>query len=218
MGEVTGKEPIYPNLIAEIPGIELETDFEDIENAVEETRAPSLADRAAAARQNANFKSTGMDIKIKGVHSAPNTPFPKSQQIDDNDDQEQPPKLEVGYDSSDDEDSDDKPDDEPDDEPMGPRPPLIRRSDDDEDTILVKDVLEEDEALEDIIEEPEVIRERLGRARQPFTIRCTRVVHFYRYLCITMVEIQIRGDSRNSTRVQHYSTCMLAMVIKLRKI
>ena len=34
-GEVTGEEPIYPNLIAEIPGIELETDFEDIENAVE---------------------------------------------------------------------------------------------------------------------------------------------------------------------------------------
>ena len=34
-GEVTGEEPIYPNLIAEIPGIELETDFEDIEAAVE---------------------------------------------------------------------------------------------------------------------------------------------------------------------------------------
>ena len=50
MGEETGETPIYPNLIAEIPGIELETDFKDIETAVEETRAPSLADRTAAAR------------------------------------------------------------------------------------------------------------------------------------------------------------------------
>ena len=56
---MTGEEdPIYPNLIAEIPGVELETDFEDIENAVEETCAPSLVDWAAAARKNANFKST----------------------------------------------------------------------------------------------------------------------------------------------------------------
>ena len=78
---------------------------------MEEARAPSLADRAAAARQNANFKSPGVDITIKGVHRAPNTPFPKSQRSDDDDDAEQPPKLEVGYDSSDDEDSDDEPDD-----------------------------------------------------------------------------------------------------------
>ena len=39
-GEVTGEEPIYPSLIAEISGIELEIDFEDIENAVEGTQAP----------------------------------------------------------------------------------------------------------------------------------------------------------------------------------
>ena len=95
-GEVTGEEPIYPNLIAEIPGIEIEKDLEDIENAVEETRTPSLADRAAATRHNANFKSTGVDIKIKGVHRAPNTPVPMSQDSDDNDDNEQPPKMEVG--------------------------------------------------------------------------------------------------------------------------
>ena len=75
-GEVTGEEPIYPNLIAEIPNIELETDFEDIENAVEETRAPSLADCAAAARQNANFKSQGVDPKTKGEPRASNTPVP----------------------------------------------------------------------------------------------------------------------------------------------
>ena len=100
-----------------------------------------------------------MDIKIEGVHRAPNTPFPNSQQLDDNDDEEQPPKLEVRYDSSDNDDSDD----EPDDEPGRPRPPLIRRTDDHEDIILVKDVLENDEALEDIIEEPDVIPEPLGR-------------------------------------------------------
>ena len=43
------------------------------------------------------------------------------------------------------------------------RPPLIRRSDDNEGIILVEDVLENDDALEDIIEEPDVIPEPLGR-------------------------------------------------------
>ena len=35
MVEMTGEEePMYPNLIVEVPGVELETDFEDIEGAV----------------------------------------------------------------------------------------------------------------------------------------------------------------------------------------
>ena len=78
-------------------------------------------------------------------------------------------KMEVGYDSSDDKDSDYEPDDDEDsdddpDEPLGrPRPPLIRRSDDGDDSILVKDVLEDDEALEEFEEEADVTQEPLGR-------------------------------------------------------
>ena len=70
------EEPIYLNLIVEILGVELETDLEDIENAMEESRSPLLVDRAAAARQNANFKSTGVDSKTTGVPSAHNSPGP----------------------------------------------------------------------------------------------------------------------------------------------
>ena len=102
---------------------------------MEETRAPSLADRVAAARHNANFKSIGVDPKIKGVPRATNTPVPMSQDSDDDDD-DQPPKMELGCDSSDDENSDD----EPDDPPGRPIPPLIRQSDDDEGDIIVEDV------------------------------------------------------------------------------
>ena len=56
-GEMTDEvEPIYPNLIAEIPGVELETDFEDIlEDDVQETGAPLLADQVAAATQMPTF-------------------------------------------------------------------------------------------------------------------------------------------------------------------
>ena len=82
-----------------------------------------------------------------------------SQDSDDDDDDEQPPKMEVVYNSSDNKDSDD----ELDDAPGRPRPPLIRRTDDNEDTILVEDVLENDEALEDIMEEHDIIQEPQGR-------------------------------------------------------
>jgi len=210
--EVTGEEPIDPNLIAEIPGIELETDYEDIEYAVEETCAPSLADRAADARQNANFKSTGVETKIKGVLRSPNTHVPMSQDSDDDDDDDQPPKMELGYDSSDDEDSND----EPDDAPGRPRPPLIRRSDDDDDTILVEDVLENDESLEDIVEEADVIQKpavgecvlehHLYPTKQVLRVNRTRGVHFSKYLSTIMREICLPGVLRNSTRVLHYST------------
>ena len=59
-GEMMGEEePFYLNLIAEISGVQLETVFEDKENTMQEIRAPSLADRAAAAAQNVNlFKTT----------------------------------------------------------------------------------------------------------------------------------------------------------------
>ena len=82
-----------------------------------------------------------------------------SQDSDDNDDDDEPPKMELGHDSSDNKDSDDKPDDAP----GRPRPPLIRRSDDNDDTILVEDVLENDKSLEDFVEEADVIQEPPGR-------------------------------------------------------
>ena len=45
----------------------------------------------------------------------------------------------LNYDSSDDKDSDD----ESDDPPVRPMPPLIKHSDDDTDTVIVEDVLED---------------------------------------------------------------------------
>ena len=68
--------------------------------------------------------------------------------------------MEPGYDSSDDEDSNDKLDVR---HPGRPMLPLIKRHDDDEDTFIVEDVLEDDELLEDFAEEADVIPEPRGR-------------------------------------------------------
>ena len=62
--------------------------------------------------------------------------------------------------------SDEDSDDEPDDPPGRPRPPLIRRSDNNEDTIIAEDVLEDDELLEYFEEEADVIPEPRGRGVQ----------------------------------------------------
>ena len=69
-GETSGKEEhIYPNLIAEIPGVELETDFEEIKDKVQVTLAHLLADQSAAAARNANIsKTTRVDSNTTGVH------------------------------------------------------------------------------------------------------------------------------------------------------
>ena len=99
-----------------------------------------------------------MDSKIKGVPRAPNTPGPKSQDDDDNDN-DQPPKIEPGYDSSDDKDSDD----EPDEPPVRPLPPLMKSSGDDEDTVIIEDVLEDDKLLEYFEEEADISAEPQGR-------------------------------------------------------
>ena len=103
-----------------------------------------------------------MDPKVKGVPQAPNIPVPTSKDDDDDDDDDQPPRMEPGYDSSDNKDINDEPDD-----PLGrPRLPLIRRSDDDEDNIIVEDILEDDELLKDSKEEADVIPEPRGRGMQ----------------------------------------------------
>ena len=109
---MTGEEePIYPNLIAEIPGVELEINFEDIEDAVQETRAYSLADQAADPAWNANlYKTIGEDSKTAGVYRAPNSFNLKHEVEDDIGVDDFPPKMEVDYDSDDTNDSEDKPD------------------------------------------------------------------------------------------------------------
>ena len=85
--------------------MELETDFEDIEDDVQETRTPLLADQAAAATQNANlYKTTDMDPKTTGVHRAPNS-FIVQHDVED-DEYDWPPKIEVDYDSDDSNDDD----------------------------------------------------------------------------------------------------------------
>jgi hypothetical protein len=77
------------NLIAEIPGVRVESDYED--QALKPTAEPSTADLAAAALANANLSTSQEDGNIAGVDIAGN---------------EGPPNL-VHPDSSDDEDGDD---------------------------------------------------------------------------------------------------------------
>ena len=140
--------------------MELESDFEDIEDAVQETHAPSLVDWSAATAQNANlYKTSEVDIKTKGVHSAPNS-FVLHEVEDGSDDDNFPPKMVVDYDSDDSDDSDDK-SDEP---PVPGMPPLMTQNDGDDDAdnvVMVEDVLDDDEAYADV--SLEVGPEQLGR-------------------------------------------------------
>ena len=162
-GEMTGEEePIYPILIAEIrraylfknkiaefPGVELETDFRDIENIVEETSAPSLEDWAAAAMQNANLlKTTGVDSKSIGVHRPPDKFSLKYKVEDVSDNDVLPPKMVVNYDSYDSNISEDKSDDPP---------PCVKSNDGGDDannTVLVEAILEDDEDDSDVTPGP----------------------------------------------------------------
>ena len=59
----------HPGTLAEIPGVELESDHEDNTTAVEAVPTPDLAARAAAARANSNYaQSPGVPVrKITGV-------------------------------------------------------------------------------------------------------------------------------------------------------
>ena len=106
------EEPTYPNLIAENPGVELETNFKDIDDAMQETRAPSLADQPAAAAQNTNLcKTTGVDSNSKGVHRSSNSFDLKYEVEDDSDADIFPPKIVVDNDRGYSYDSDDESDD-----------------------------------------------------------------------------------------------------------
>ena len=51
------EESIYPNILAEIPGVVPESDFEDIGDAVTTPSPPSLVDRVVAILLNANLST-----------------------------------------------------------------------------------------------------------------------------------------------------------------
>ena len=122
-----------------------------------------LADRAAAATQNANlYKTTGVDPKTTGIHRAPNG-FVVQHDVED-DEYDWPPKMEVDYDSDDSNDDDD--------ESYAPPPSRECRhfrgicddDDDSVDTVIVEDVLDGDEDDEDDADvTPEVGPEQLYR-------------------------------------------------------
>ena len=124
--EETGEQPplVHPSLTAEVPGILLESDFEDIQPAIEEVIPPTHAERAVSARQNMGLeKRSDQTSKIPGVsQSAEVTQStglvpgdnPSTYNIDDAADSVDPPKLvETIYDddSDDSDDSDYVPDD-----------------------------------------------------------------------------------------------------------
>ena len=56
------EEPIYPDILAEIPGVVLESDFGDKGDAVTTPHPPTFAERADAVLHNAALsKRTGVD-------------------------------------------------------------------------------------------------------------------------------------------------------------
>ena len=62
------EEPIYPDILAEIPGLVLESDLEDKGGAVTTPVPPTLAEQTAAALSNVGITlSTGMDGQTTGV-------------------------------------------------------------------------------------------------------------------------------------------------------
>ena len=61
----------HPSIPAEIPGVELESDYEEITSAVEDKVPPTLGDRAAAARRNASIEPViGTQAETAGVEKA----------------------------------------------------------------------------------------------------------------------------------------------------
>jgi len=109
----------HPDILAEIPGVELEADHEECATAVEAVPKPDLAARAAAARTNANLaQSPGVPVrKIAGVIKAKKTAIiVVDDDSSDGEDGYDTDDAEAGmqkmtkteYDSSDSEDDDDK--------------------------------------------------------------------------------------------------------------
>jgi len=116
----------HAGTLAEIPGVELESDREETTSALEAVPEPDLATRAAAARANSNLaRKPGVPVrKITGVVRKPETDVIV---VDDDDSDEEdgydtdagmPKMAPPEYDSSDDES-----DEEDDDDDVGPTVP-----------------------------------------------------------------------------------------------
>ena len=63
------EEPIYPDILAKIPGVVLESDFADTGDAVTTPAPPTYEERVASALSNLAFpKHTGVDEEFTGVY------------------------------------------------------------------------------------------------------------------------------------------------------
>ena len=63
------EEPIYPEVLAEVPGLVLESDLPDVDDAVTAPPTPTDAEQAAAALENAGITPDSDVIRgITGVH------------------------------------------------------------------------------------------------------------------------------------------------------
>ena len=63
------EEPIYPDILAEVPGLVLESDLTDESDAVMTPAPPTLEEQAAAALSNAGITADKDDDReITGVH------------------------------------------------------------------------------------------------------------------------------------------------------
>ena len=63
------EEPVYPYVLAEVPGLVLESDLPDVDDAVTTPPPPTDAEQAAAALENAGISPDSDIIRgITGVH------------------------------------------------------------------------------------------------------------------------------------------------------
>ena len=115
------EEPIYPDILAEIPGVLVASDFEDVSDAVTTPPPRTFAEIADAALRNAALsKRTGVDGQFTGVdrpftqvdETAFSQILPGSARVEpDDDDDAAPPLLrrpDKVEDNNNDEEDDDK--------------------------------------------------------------------------------------------------------------
>ena len=109
IGLVEPSHAAHPGILAEVPGVELESDSDDVTTAIQAVPTPSLADRAKSARENANLgSSTGVpNAKVRGVYET------EVVTIDEERDEEEdaPPLVRPEDNDSDSSDSEDEDDD-----------------------------------------------------------------------------------------------------------
>jgi hypothetical protein len=152
------KDLIYPDVLTEIPGVDLESDY-DVKDtrAVQAVPEPTLAERAAAAAADANLdRTTGVPCKITGVDET--VTAIQTKDSDSNDDSD---------DSNDDSDNED--------DNLPQPPPLTHKyyndsDNEDNDLLVVEDVTEYDTDDNDAIPEMSTVAlEQFGRGHRKKT-------------------------------------------------